>query len=153
MKRLLVIFMLLLAACVPQIDTAPETTELTLNDVLAEFDKLDSELNTSWKEEQIPDNMLPLKKMEPWTSQLLFLRERTTDELLTNLIDARIEMIKSQLAYYLVAKQGEAGSVEMVKSGKEYTVTEEINCEDIPSIKEAARQIQLSHKSHLAFFY
>lgn len=100
------ILFLLLASCAPAAEDAGSA--LTIHDVLDTFNDIDAELNTSWKEEQLPANPIPLAAIEPWTAELLFLNDRIAEQnntVITNLLAARMSMLKSQLAAHLLAQE------------------------------------------------
>lgn len=149
MKRLFVL-LLLLAACQP----VQNETSITLSSVLDEFSELDSELNTSWRTEHIPDNIIEMEAIEPWTAKMLFLKDRLAGQnetLLFNLVDARIEMLRSELAYRLMLQVGEKGVVDTAIKNNEAVVLEEINCDDASEIAEFNRLYYLSYKYYINF--
>lgn len=149
MKRFLLL-LLLLAACQP----VQNETSITLSSVLDDFTKLDSELNTSWRAEHIPDNMIEMEAVEPWTAKMLFLKDRLAgrnDTLLLNLVDARIEMLRSQLAYHLMLQVGDKGVVDTAIRNNTGVVLEEINCDDASEIAEFNRFYYLSYTYYLNF--
>lgn len=169
MKQLLIILALAaLIACQPAAETPkqpvssePTTitddTNITFADVLNEFDALDKELNHSWKQENIPYNMIPPEHVEPWTARVVKLKDKLKTQnnpRALNLVNARIAMLESQLAYYLMATT-ENSNVEVAKEGKNYIVTEPINCEHVPNIIKAinlnskAAEAQLEFMTHM----
>ncbi|HLF54525.1 MAG TPA: hypothetical protein VI612_02300 [Candidatus Nanoarchaeia archaeon] len=151
MKRFLLL-LLLLAACQPV--QKENSNSITLLTVLDEFSNLDKELNTSWREEQIPDNMIEMSAVEPWTAKVLFLKDRIAgrnDTLLLNLVDARIEMLRSQVAYHLMLQVGENGVVNTAIRNDTGVVLEEINCDYATEIAEFNRFYYLSYTYYVNF--
>ncbi|GEM_PF-7063396 len=157
MKKIfvIIILLLLLIACnTPKTalkPTEPEnTTELSKTGILALFSKLDSELNTSWREEEIPTNMINIKAIEPWTANMVFLKDRLAtknDSVLQNLVDARIDMLKSQLSYYLMLEVGEKGIINMTQLDKKFTPAQEIDCKNAKIIAKSLGLFDASHKA------
>ena len=81
----------------------PQLTELTVQTIVDEFNIIDKIYETNWKEEQLTNFMIPSENIDGATTDLAVLRAQligTNDTLLTNLVDARIAMLKSQRAYY-----------------------------------------------------
>lgn len=144
MKRIILI-MLLLAACAPIPPPVPAAPNITATSILDEFAKIDSELNTSWRNEQIPGNMIRPDAVEPWTAHLVFLKDRITaqnNSLLNNLVEARIAMLKSQVAFYLTAEIGEKGIINLTlvnitKAGKTFAAAEKIDCGRVPVVAKS----------------
>jgi len=162
MKRhLLIIAFLLLAACKPPMpeinQTATNATPatqpfLSLSEVLDEFAVLDADLNTSWKKEQLPDNMIPMAAVEPWTKRLNLLEDLTEkDSFAHKLVQARIEMLRSQAAYYLGAEIGEKGTVPLKQEQTTFTPGL-VNCENIKEIEKATKFYYTANKHYLKFF-
>ncbi len=151
MRRFFV-FLLLLAACQPAVHTEKEN--IAISTVLDEFSELDAELNTSWRTEHIPDNLIEMEAVEPWTAKMLFLKDRIAgrnDTLLLNLIDARIEMLRSQLAYHLMLQVGENGVVDTAIRNNTAVVLEKINCDYASEIAEFNRLYYLSYTYFVNF--
>ena len=156
---LLLIVLFLLAGCkvqtlVPSAENATPTpvkkTVPPLSTILDDFARLDSQFNTSWHSEAIPDHMIPATMIEPWADRMLSL-ENETDNISVLLVDARIDMLKSQLAWYLAKDIGPRGELEMSKLGKEVNITEKINCADAPDITKEIKLYISSFKYWLAF--
>ena len=118
--------------------------------VIKEFDKLDSELNTSWHEEQIPNNMIPEDAIEPWLASMLFLRNRlaqlNASDLLFKLVDARIKMLEAQKNYHIAEGFGEQGKVTFVKEKGKFKVNETIDCDDAQIIANATAYYDAASK-------
>jgi hypothetical protein len=156
MKKILFALLLIFIAGCQTAAPIQKTTPANITDVdkaavLEQFAKLDLELNTSWHEESIPFNMIQVKAIEPWTANMLFLRDRISeknDTVLLNLADARIEMLKSQLAYYLMIKAGPNGTINMTKTGKILTPIQEIDCRNS---KVIAKSLGLYYSSYAAW--
>jgi len=156
MKKILCVLLLIcLAACqttTPIQKTTPANiTDVNKAAVLEQFAKLDLELNTSWHEESIPANMIQVKAIEPWTANMMFLRDRLSEKnntLVLDLVDARVQMLKSQLAYYLMLKVGENGTINMTRTGKTLMPTQEIDCRNS---KVIAKSLGLYYSSYAAW--
>ncbi|MCX6708299.1 MAG: hypothetical protein NTW67_01445 [Candidatus Woesearchaeota archaeon] len=157
MKKILCVLLLIcLAACQTVEKPIQKTTPANITDVnkaavLEQFAKLDLELNTSWHEESIPANMIQVKAIEPWTANMMFLRDRLSeknDTLVLDLVDARVQMLKSQLAYYLMLKVGENGTINMTRIGKTLTPAQEIDCRNS---KVIAKSLGLYYSSYAAW--
>lgn len=156
-EKILLIALILLTACQTTIQPATNTTsnatfpKVTLTDVLEEFSMIDAELNTSWHKEEIPENMIPPEAIQPWTERLQVLQgavEKNSAPAL--LIEARLDVLRSQLAYYLGAEIGEKGALLMEQNGKEFKATN-VNCENVQEIAKATKLYYLSFKSWLEF--
>lgn len=154
-KTLCLLLIIVLAACqtaAPVQKTTPANiTDVNKVAVLEQFAKLDLELNTTWHEESIPFNMIEVKSIEPWTANMLFLRNRISeknDTVLIDLVDARVQMLKSQLAYYLMIKVGPNGTINMTRTGKTLTPTQEIDCKNS---KVIAKSLGLYYSSYAAW--
>ena len=93
--------------------------------------------------------------IKPWTDAMLTLKEKIpthgNDPLAMQLVDARFEMLKSQVGYYLLAETGQKGILDMVKENKTDKVIESVNCEDVPTIVKATRAYSLSFKYFINF--
>ncbi len=142
-KTALLLILTILTACMPEIQPQQnQTTNISTKDlVLNEFARLDKELNTSWHEEQLPDNMIKTEAIEPWTAQMLFLKDRISnqnDTISLKLVEARTDMLKSQLAFYLMKEIN-------------YTPTDKINCDDFETPAKAMGLLDAAHKSWLNF--
>lgn len=134
-----------------------------LQQILAEFARLDAEFGTFWREEQIPNNLIPREAIEPWTAALLFIRKRLEQafeqaqeqgqadkkgfEVLLNLVDARVKMLEAQSAYYAAEDFGEQGKVTLRKEGWKFYINETINCDDVPLIANATAYYDASAKA------
>ncbi|PIN75872.1 hypothetical protein COV18_01690 [Candidatus Woesearchaeota archaeon CG10_big_fil_rev_8_21_14_0_10_37_12] len=140
-----------LNAIEPITETHTVSTE-ELQNVLAEFEKLDQQHNTSWKFEQVPDKIIPLSAIEPWTLQVRELQENTTDKATKHLLDARLAMLRSQAAQYAMFSFGEQGNLAMVQQGKQYKVIETIDCDDAPTIIKTAEIRGESYDSWVDFY-
>lgn len=146
--------LVLLAACVqmPQETTnATNTTtiqaNLTVNDVLGEFEALDAQYNTSWMKEQIPKSMINPKTLQQWTDRTLALKNITMkNTLASELIDARLEMLSAQTAIYLGVRIGEKGAVPLAIE-EEHFIAGRLNCNNIKEIAEATRLYQVAFHS------
>ncbi|VVB80934.1 Uncharacterised protein [uncultured archaeon] len=155
-KIIYVLLLICLVACQtapkPIQKTTPENiTDVNKAAVLEQFAKLDLELNSSWHEESLPSNPIKLKNIEPWTANMLFLKNRIAeknDTVLLDLVDARMEMLKSQLAFYLMLKVGENGTINMTKTNKTFTPTQEIDCRNS---KVIAKSLGLYYSSYAAW--
>ncbi len=165
MKRyLLIIAFILLTACKPP---APQTNEtitnitnatketatplLSLSEVLDEFAALDADLNTTWKKEQIPDNMIRPLAVEQWTKRLKLLEDLTEKNSSANrLVQARLEMLRSQVAYYLGAEIGEKGIVPLKQEGETFTPGL-VACENRKEIEKATKLYHISYKHYGKF--
>jgi len=160
-KIMLIIAFLLLAACkppTPQInETATNITTdatqplLSLSEVLDEFSVLDADLNTSWKKEELPKNMIPPLAVQAWTKRLKLLEDLTEkDSPARKLVQARLEMLRSQVAYYLGAEIGEKGTVPLKEENDEFTPGF-VACENVNDIEKATKLYALSLKHYLKF--
>lgn len=122
MKKIILLLLIIsMAACQqakPAI-TQPNLTDVTRQIVLEQFALLDNEYGTDWHAEQIPTNMIKLDAVEPWTARMIFLKDRIqskNDTTAETLIDARIDMLKAQLSYYLMLKNGEEGQANLTQN-------------------------------------
>lgn len=155
-KILFVLLLIFIAGCQTAEKPIQKTIPANITDVnkaavLEQFAKLDLELNTSWHEESIPFNMIQVKAIEPWTANMLFLRDRLSeknDTLLIDLVDARVQMLKSQLAYYLMIKVGPNGTINMTRTGKTLAPIQEIDCRNS---KVIAKSLGLYYSSYAAW--
>ncbi len=154
MRKILICLLVVLAACQAQepAKTTANATNITLQNVLDEFEKLDAQLNTTWKQERIPDKLIDADAIEPWTANMIFLKDRlANDELLADLVQSRIEMLRAQLAYHLMSKVGEDGVVETEGNVTHAKVIEKIDCTKIEKIQEFNRLFRLANKYYLNF--
>ncbi len=157
MKKIALLMLLLAACTTPAQTNSTNTTALsntTLRIMLDEFAKIDTELNTSWHEEEIPRKLIPPTAIEPWTQKLIALKNSTEpDSFPDKLVEARLNMLKSQAAYYLGAEIGAAGALVMKGEEGKFTVTEKINCERLPSITKATQYYAHSFAHWLKFVH
>ena len=161
----IIITLLLLASCKqtpPQInDTIINETKiatpiqqplLSLSEVLDEFAVLDADLNTSWKEEKIPSNIIASNAIEPWTKRLKLIEDLTEkDSLAHKLVQARIEMLHSQAAYYLGAEIGEKGAIPLKQENKTVTAGK-VECNNVQEIEKATKLYYTSYNHYMKFF-
>jgi hypothetical protein len=125
---------------------------LSLSEVIDEFAVLDADLNTSWKQEQIPTNIIPLASIEPWTKRLNLLKDLTEkDSFAHQLIQARLEMLRSQAAYYLGAEIGEKGEVPL-KQEQTTFIAGQVKCSNVQEIDKATKLYYTSYKHYMKFF-
>lgn len=156
MKRYLLILLLLLAACTQQTVTKENITEkakanLSISQVLDEFDALDAQYNTTWREEQIPKNLIKPEALDQWTSHVLALRNITDQNSLAyNLIEARLDMLSAQTAIYLGLNIGEKGSVPLKKEGEEY-IPGKLTCLNVEDMAKATKLYQMAYHNWLFF--
>lgn len=154
MKKYIIILLALLIACAPeQIEQKNETkkVEMTLQNILDEFEALDAQLNTSWKQEKIPQNMIKIEALQAWTDHVLALKEIIqTDTPASVLIEVRLDMLSAQTAYYLGAEIGEKGEVILTREG-ENLVAKNIKCENAEEIAKATKLYKLSVQSTITF--
>ena len=146
MKQYILLALAILIAC----QTPVTKTNLTTSDVLEEFTKIDAELNTNWHEEQIPDNMIRPDAIEPWTAKMIFLKDRLAQQnntIAEKLVNARLDMLKSQLAYYASARIGEKGKIDFVEENG-LKPSEIINCSDVKLI---AKSLGLYNTAYIAW--
>jgi hypothetical protein len=163
-KYLTIITFLLLIACE---QPAPQTNEtiitnitanitlttpmLSLTEVLDEFSVLDVDLNTSWKKEHIPNNMILPTAVEPWTKRLKLLEDLTEKDSFANkLVQARLEMLRAQVTYYLGAEIGDKGIVPLKLEGMEFTPGL-VACENIKDIEKSIKIYSISYSHYLKF--
>ncbi|MEM3154706.1 MAG: hypothetical protein QW165_04035 [Candidatus Woesearchaeota archaeon] len=156
MKAIVLIILATLAACAPATveknktiaTPAPQIkANLTLQDVLNEFEALDAQYNTSWKEEHIPKKMIPAQALQPWTDRTLALRNLIPEHSLSHeLIQARLEMLSAQTAMYLGKTIGEKANVPYTIMGERVTVGE-IDCANAKHISDALRLYQMAYHS------
>lgn len=165
-KYLLIIALMLMVACE---QPAPQPNEtiiietnittnitlttplLSLTEVLDEFSVLDADLNTSWKKEQIPDNMIRPLAVEPWTKRLKLIEDLTEKDSLANkLVQARLEMLRTQITYYLGAEIGDKGIVPLKLEGTEFTPGL-VSCENIKDIEKSIKIYSISYSHYLKF--
>lgn len=160
MKRILcaLILLLLLIACktpeTPKLTQPENITDLSKAGILEEFSKLDLQLNTSWREETIPTNMIRLDAIEPWTANMVFLKDRlpkTNDSVLQNLVDARIDMLKSQLSYILMLNVGEKGIINMTQKDGKFAPAQEIDCKNAKIIAKSLGLYDTSYRTWTNF--
>lgn len=154
MKRIALVLLILLAACQAPTDPAleQEPTDLSLQGIINEFEALDNTYNTNWQEERIPDNIIRLDAIEPWTKRLTTLQDRLDETSAAyQLIDARLAMLESQLALYL-REDYEHGDVTLVKEDDEYVVSEILNCDNVPDIINANNLYVKSYNAYFRFF-
>jgi hypothetical protein len=156
MKYTILIFLLLIA-CKPIVQpvatSTPQATAqlLTLSQVVDEFAVLDADFNTSWHEEEIPKNLIPLEAIEPWTKRLQLMKNLTEPGSLPEmLVEARLDMLRAQISYYLGKEIGEKGEVPLKQEGINFTAGQ-INCENKNEIATATKLYSLSYKSWLEF--
>ncbi|MBW2970200.1 hypothetical protein KY309_03085 [Candidatus Woesearchaeota archaeon] len=147
MKKIILLLLIIsMAACQPKPTiTEPNITDVTRQIVLEQFALLDNEYKTDWHEEKIPDNMIELEAIEPWTARMIFLKDRIqskNDTTAEKLIDARIDMLKSQLAYYLMLKTGKEGQVN---------ITENTDCKNVKIIAKALGLYNTAHTNWYNF--
>src|SRR3990172_3631387 len=167
MKRyLLTVIVLLLIACE---QPAPPTDEiiiteanittnitlttplLSLSEVLDEFSVLDADLNTSWKKENIPEKLISPTAVEPWTKRLKLIEDLTEKDSVANkLVQARLEMLRSQVTYYLGAEIGEKGTVPLKLEGETFTPGL-VACENIKDIEKSIKIYSISYSHYLKF--
>jgi hypothetical protein len=160
MKALAPILLILLAACVQvvveenQTNATPTTApqpNVTVQNILDEFEAIDAQYKTSWMNEQVPKNMIRPESLEPWTNKLLMLKNLTPkDSLAFELIEARLEMLSAQTAVYLGAQIGEKGSVPFTRTGENATIGT-LNCTNIKEIAKATKLYQVSFHSWQRF--
>ncbi len=155
----LIAILVLLAACAPQAPLKEEnvtattiTANLTITDVLSEFDAFDAQYNTSWKKEQISKAMIRPEALQPWTDHLLALRNVTQKDTLANeLIEARLEMLSSQTAVYLGVDVGPKGAVPYTKEANDTIIVGKLDCSNIEHIAKATKLYQLAYHSWVRF--
>ncbi len=159
MKKFALVLLFLVACTAPVKENPPATnitvqSNLTLRAMIDEFAKIDSELNTSWHEEEIPRKLISPAAIEPWTQRLIVLKNTTEpDSFPDKLVEARLNMLKSQAAYYLGATVGAEGALIIKGEEGKFTVTEKINCERLPSITKATQLYALSFAHWLRFVH
>ncbi len=162
-KYLIIITFLLLIACeqpAPQTNETiiNETTNITattpllsLSEVIDEFSVLDTDLNTSWKKEHIPSNMIPPLAVEPWTKRLKLIEDLTEKDSLANkLVQARLEMLRAQVTYYLGTETGEKGTVPLKLDNDAFTPGL-VACENIKDIEKSIKIYSISYNHYLKF--
>jgi hypothetical protein len=158
MKTITLIALIFLSACVQVAVeknetnlTAPAQPNVTVQDILNEFEALDAQHNTSWMKEQIPKSMISVEALRHWTDQLITLKNFTAkDSLAYELIEARLEMLSAQTAVYLGAQVGEKGSVPFTRSGENVTIGA-LNCTNMKEIARATKLYQVSFHSWQRF--
>lgn len=155
MKQYLLITLLILAACTQQTVTEKVTEKakanLSIAQVLDEFDALDSQYNTTWREEQISKKLIKPEALDQWTSHVLALRNITEkDTLAYTLIEARLDMLSAQTAIYLGLDIGEKGAVPLKKEGEEY-IPGKLNCANAENMAKATRIYQVAFHNWLYF--
>ncbi len=154
MKQYLIITLLILAACTPQTVTKENVTakaNLSITQVLDEFDALDAQYNTTWREEQIPKKIIRPEALQSWTSHVLALRNITEKNTLAyELLEARLDMLSAQTAIYLGVEVGEKGSVPLKKEGEEY-LPGKLNCANAEDMAKTTRLYQMAFHNYLYF--
>lgn len=158
----LIILMLLIGCAAPEQpepilppDPTPDT--ISLQEVVMTFDKIDSELNTSWRTEEIPKNLIRPQAIEEWRAHVLFLKNQaalgTIEE---QLLDARLNMLKAQAAHYLVMQNGPESVLETRRnvgvSNVTYFVSQDVDCTNAPKILHSLRLLQEEHNAWKSFF-
>jgi len=156
MKKTPLLLLSLLIACQSAMLTTNEPTptpkieELTLSQVIDEFSVIDSQLNTTWKLEQIPDKMIAPRSIVPWTQKIEMLKALAQQGLPTELIEARLEMLRAQAAYYTGANI-KKGEVKLEMQDNEVKVAS-INCDNMREIAEATKLYNVAFVHWRTFF-
>lgn len=155
MKRVVLCLLLLLAACQapkPVVEDQQQVTPpLDLNGVLDQFKILDRQLDTLWRQEQIPDNLIDQNAIKPWTASMLFLKDRLASQnntALMTVVDARIDMLRAEVAYYLINDID--GKVDVTIEDGEATVTN-IDCAKKEDIEQYYKLYGLAYKYYEGF--
>ncbi len=152
-----IIALIVLAACVqvPMEKNATNVSEtatihanITVQDILNEFDALDAQYNTSWKKEQIPKSIINPKALRQWTDHTLALKNITRrGTLASELIDARLEMLSAQTAVYLGVEIGRKGAVPFTAGENDTFIIGTLNCSNIKDIAKATKLYQVAFHS------
>jgi hypothetical protein len=159
MKYLIpIIALVVLAACV-QVPTEKNDTNiielkktmqanLSVQDILNEFEAFDKQYNTSWKKEQIPKSMINPKALRPWTEHTIALQNITQKgTLASELINARLEMLSAQTAVYLGVEVGQKGAVPFTEKENGTFIIGTLNCSNIEDMAKATKLYQVAFHS------
>jgi len=129
-----------------QIQEATLKENMSFDEALNYLDALDKEYNSSWKKEQIPTNMIRPEILGEITNKTLELEKRIEkDTPQSTLVQARLDMISAQTAYYLVQKIG--GTLNFTKENGTLQVKEPIDCNNIETIAKSTKLQYMTYQS------
>jgi len=144
-QYIMIAAVLLLVACTPiKTETPKAKANISITQILDEFDSLDAQYNTTWRQEEIPKKMIKTEALRAWTANTFALRNATENNTLEyELITARLDMLSAQTAFYLGMEVGIKGEVLFEQQGENFTAGK-VNCTNVKEIAKETKLYQIA---------